>query len=212
MHKRLVLLGAVILALVCAASATPVTYTVSVDTSSITGTAGSLDFNFNPGPLVTQSANVQILGFSSNGTLGTATTVGNVAGTLPGTLNFDNGTVFNDYFETFTFGSALSFDVSLYGPALNAPDGTSTSGSTFAFSLFSDPGGTVPVLTSDTVNGLGYVVNVNLDGSTTVINNLGAVPELGSGILSLTGIALAVAIAAVKKRAGRGPWRELLRI
>jgi hypothetical protein len=48
------------------ASAAPVTYDVSVDTSSISGTAGSLDFNFNPGPLVTQSASLQILNFTSD--------------------------------------------------------------------------------------------------------------------------------------------------
>jgi len=34
-----------------------------VDTSSIAGTAGSLDFNFNPGPLVTQAAALQVLVF-----------------------------------------------------------------------------------------------------------------------------------------------------
>jgi|SRR5947209_345809 len=63
-------------------------------------------------------------------------------------------------------------NLSLFGPALDSPDGVSTSGSTFAFSLFSDPLGTVPVLTSDTVNGFGYVVDVNLDGTTTVTNFL----------------------------------------
>jgi hypothetical protein len=36
-----------------AVSAAPITYDVTVNTSSITGTTGSLDFNFNPGPLVT---------------------------------------------------------------------------------------------------------------------------------------------------------------
>src|SRR5271157_5217825 len=154
--------------LLCAgswASAGPITYGVTVDTSSILGTAGSLDFNFNPGPLVTQAASLQILSFSSDGSLaGGPSLTGDVSGALPGTVSFDNGTGFNDYFEGFTYGSTLSFQVSLFGPALSAPDGTSTSGSTFAFSMFSDAAGTMPVLTSDTVNWFAFTVDVNLDG------------------------------------------------
>jgi hypothetical protein len=93
-----------------------------------------------------------------------------VSGTLPGTLTFDNGTALNDYFEGFTFGTVLKFDVSLYGPALSSPDGTSTSGSSFGFSMFSDLG-TTPALTSDLVDGIALSVNVNLDGSTTLTNS-----------------------------------------
>jgi hypothetical protein len=123
------------------ASAAPITYDVTVNTASISGTVGSLDFEFNPGPNVTQAADLQILNFASDGTLaGGPTLTGDVAGTLPATLTFDNGTVFNDYFEGFTYGSALSFQVSLYGPALSSPNGTATSGSTFAFSMYSDTG------------------------------------------------------------------------
>src|SRR5579863_728381 len=156
------------------AFAGPIVYDVTVNTSSISGTAGSLDFNFNPGPLVTQSADLQILSFASNGTLVSCAAniqgfcpTGDVSGTLPGTLTFDNGTGFNDYFDGFTFGSTLSFQVSLYGPALSSPGGA-TSGSTFAFSMFSNAAGTVPTLTSDTTDGFAFTVNVNLDGTTTV--------------------------------------------
>ena len=142
-----------------------------VNSSSISGTAGSLDFNFNPGPLVTQAASLQILNFASDGSLaGGPALTGDVAGTLPATLAFDNGTGFNDYFEGFTFGSVLSFQLSFYGPALSAPDGVSTSGSTFAFSMFSDAAGTVPVLTTDLTYGSAVTVDVNLDGTTTVTN------------------------------------------
>src|SRR5271166_3229645 len=154
------------------ASAAPITYDVTVDSSSISGTAGSFDFNFNPGPLVTQSASLQILSFASDGTLaGSPTLTGDVAGTLPATSTFDNGTAFNDYFEGFTFGSTLSFQVSLFGPALSSPDGTSTSGSTFALSMFSDAAGTIPALTSDTTNGFAFTIDLNLDGTTTVTNS-----------------------------------------
>ena len=169
------------------AFANPVVEIVSVNTSSINGTAGSLDFNFNPGTFVSQSASLQILNFSSDGALaGSPATFGDVSGSLPGTLTFDNGTL-NDYFEGFTFGTVLKFDVSLYGPALSSPDGISTSGSSFGFSMFSDPAGTTPALTSDLVDGIALSVNVNMDGSTTLTNSsaetsvqAATVPEPGS--------------------------------
>jgi PEP-CTERM motif len=171
MGKGASLFIAAFLCFASVASAAPITYDVTVDTSSITGTAGSLDLQFNPGPLVTQSASLQILNFASDGALaGSPTPTGDVTGTLPTTLTFDNGTGFNDYFEGFTYGSALSFQVSLYGPALSSPDGVSTSGSTFAFSMFSDSTGTIPALTSDTTDGFAFTVDVNLDGTTTVTN------------------------------------------
>ncbi len=183
------------------ASADPITYGVTVDTSSIFGTDGSLDFNFNPGPLVTQSASLQIHNFTSDGTLAgdCPCGTGDVSGQLPATLTYDNGTGFNDYFDDFTFGTTISFDVSLYGPALSAPDWVSTSGSTFAFSMFSDPAGTMPALTTDTTDGFAFTVDVNLDGTTTVTSfssqtNVEAatngVPEPDS--LALVGAAVAL--------------------
>jgi len=181
------------------ASAGTITYVVTVNTSSISGTAGSLDLNFNPGPLVTQAASLQILSFSSDGTLaGSPTLTGDVSGALPSTLTFDNGTAFNDSFEGFSFGSSLLFNVSLYGPALSSPDGTSTSGSTFAFSMFSDPAGTIPALTSDAIDGFAFTVDVNLDGTTTVTNfssetsisPASAVPEPSNFLLLGTALAL----------------------
>jgi len=190
--------------LFCAASAMagPITYDVTVDTSTSSGVMGSLDFNFNPGPLMTQAASLQILNFSSDGTLAgnCPCATGDVTGQLPATLTFDNGTAFNDYFDGFTFGSTLSFQVSLYGPALSSPDGISTSGSTFAFSLFSDAAGTTPALTTDTTDGFAFTVDVNLDGSTTVNNfstqttvtpegGSGTAPEPGSLILMGAGLA-----------------------
>jgi|SRR5581483_6165789 len=190
------------------ATASPVTYDVTLDTSSISGTTGSLDFNFNPGLLVTQAADLQILNFSSDGTLEACASnvqgfcnTGDVSGTLPATLTFDNGTAFNDYFDGFTFGSTLSFQVSLYGPALSSPDGTSTSGSTFAFSMFSDSAGIMPVLTSDTSEGFAFTVDTNLDGTTAVSNfsaqtsvvpETSAVPEPRDFVIPATALLMLV--------------------
>ncbi len=207
MCQRAVLFFALFIWIASSASA-DVIYEVTVDTSSISGTPGSLDFQFNPGPLVTQAGSLQVLNFTSDGTL-TACAVNiqgfcptaDVTGTLPGTVTVDNGTPFNDYFDGFTYGNSLSFDVRLYGPAINTPDGTSTSGSTFAFSMFSDAAGTMPTLTADLTDGFAATINVNLDGTTTVTNfssvtsigTPGAVPEPGT--FAVTGILLGLILS-----------------
>jgi len=191
------LLGTVLTCFTSLASAGNIVYDATIDTSSISGTNGSLDFNFNPGPLLpTQLASLQILNFVSDGSLvacaGLCNT-GDASGTLPGTLTFDNLTGFNDYFQGFKFGSTIFFQVSLSGPALSSPDGLSASGSTFAFSMFTDPAGTIPVLASDP-DGIAFTVNVNLDGTSTPDNFS---PQTGvwesnpePGSLALAGAAL----------------------
>lgn len=204
------ILAALVCGFVSVAYAGPTIYDVIIDTSSISGTVGSLDFDFTPGSLAYQSASLQILDFASSGALaGTPTLTGDVAGSLPGTVTFDNGNpVENDYFDGFTYGSALSFEVSLYGPALSSPNGESAgvSGSTFTFSMYSDAAGSVPVLTTDP-EGTAFDVYVSpdpndevADGTTWLVpyssqttiqqqDEGSAVPEPGS--LGLVGAALA---------------------
>lgn len=146
--------------------ASPITYTVSVNTSALNGTSGFLDFDFAPGN-GSQSALVSISDFSSTGSLsGLPQVNGAVSGSLPGPLSIGNSTQFNDYFQEFIYGTNISFQLAFGGPALSNPNGTSTAGSTFAFAMF-DALGSNPLLTDDP-NGNSFIVEVNLDGGTTV--------------------------------------------
>jgi hypothetical protein len=189
------------------ASADVITYDVTVNSSSISGTMGSLDFQFNPGPLVSEPASLQILNFAPNGTLNPPPfPTGDVTGMLPGKLYFDNLTAFNDYFEPLTYGTMLSFDVTISSMA------GGTSGSAFAFSMFSDATGRIPTLTTDTTDGFAFTVGVNLDGSTTVtpfssqttvVPTLATVPEPDSLTLVGTAIAAMGALLCFIRRTSR---------
>ena len=183
---------------------------VTVDTSSVAGTAGFLDFTFDPGPFITQSGFATISAFSSDGTLGAPTITGDVSGTLPPSITLNNDTPFNDYFTAFTFGNSLNFTLGLGGPAVDSPDGTSTSGSTFAFSMFSSDEST-PLLTADSLDGFAFEVDVNLDGTakltnfsdaTSIAGGVSSVPEPASGWLF--GGVIAFWAIGVRRRAFSG--------
>jgi PEP-CTERM motif len=190
-------------------AASPITYHVTVNSSTLSGIAGSLDLEFNPGPLASQPASLQILNFISDGSLGGPPQVlGNViGGPPPAAVTFTNSNTLSDYFEGFTFGSEIDFDVRLFGPALSSPDGTSTSGSTFGFSMFSDAAGTIATLTSDP-SGLAFLIDVNLDGTSTVTSfspatTVQAAPEPGTLIL----LAIAFACGGSFRRSSGSPLR-----
>ena len=60
-----------VIAALCLAPASfgDVVFHFSVNTATIAGTAGSIDLQFNTGPVSSQAASLQILGFSSDGAL-----------------------------------------------------------------------------------------------------------------------------------------------
>ena len=153
MHRSTILLIPFVLLSAGAAWAEPVEFTFTLNTTSIAGTNGSLDFALNPGAGADQSLTALVSDFLTNGSYGgTQTLTGDATGGPvitgnPLTLNATFAD--NDDLETFTYGDTLSFKVDLSGPALSAPDGLATSPYEFLFSTYSDALGTIPVLTSD---------------------------------------------------------------
>ncbi|MDP9171597.1 MAG: NF038129 family PEP-CTERM protein [Acidobacteriota bacterium] len=138
-------------------------YNVSVNTSAISGTPGNLDFQLDPG-FSSQPATAGISGFSSTGgTLGAGILSGDASGMLPGAVTLNNTTGFNDLFQSFSYGSAFQFQLVFSGPAITAPNGTASAGSTFILSLYNSDG-SAALLTTSPDGSAGSAV-INLDGS-----------------------------------------------
>lgn len=148
----------------------PQQYQITVNTSLFQGTNGNVDFQFDPGtanPIT--PANVSVTNFTSDGTLGNASTVmtmGNASGSLPGTVTLTDDGKFqtNELYQGFTYGKSLNFLATFSGAALSNPSGTAGDTSTFFFSLFDNA--LNPVGTSD-ASGAVASITINNDGSIT---------------------------------------------
>jgi hypothetical protein len=188
-------------------------FNIVIDTSSESTQYGYLDLQFD-GALVTQIATAELENFSTGGALNPGDinngTSGDVTGTLPGTLSFDNGTSFDDYIEGITFGNQISFELDLGGAAINSPNGDG--GGTFLID-FLNSGQNAYLFTNDPTGSTAYgwtaaYFDINPDGSVSVTTppgpgdgpslvSIGAVPEPAP--VGLLGIGLA-ALALVRSR------------
>jgi len=151
-----------------------VTFDVSVDTSSITGTAGSLEFQFNPGisfDMGTDVLSAQIGSFTGDGTLGANIyTFGDASNTsLASGVSFQDDMSFNDFIQDFTYGTTFMFQVTFSGNLAN-PDPSAA----FSMTLWDQSGAvvlaggsTLPLLTSDP-SGAALIIDINSDGTQTI--------------------------------------------
>jgi hypothetical protein len=205
MRKRNYILLALLMLLCASANAAAIPYRVFIDTSSISGTAGSLAFAFDPGFGLYQSATADILNFSPAANLGAAPLVADsVSGTLPPSITLSNAANAL-YMVGFTYASTISFNVIFDGPAITSPDGVSNSGTTFAFFMLNDDQ-SVPFLTSN-VQGFAFLIDINLNGTTTVTDFITSthtvaegVPEPGSAALGLLGFGFMSAAILRRRR------------
>ncbi|MBL8234155.1 MAG: NF038129 family PEP-CTERM protein [Bryobacterales bacterium] len=181
-------------------------FQISVNTQTISGVNGYLDFQFNPGGGDSDPGTAAI-SLYSGGTLDMAMVAGDVTGSLPGVVTIGNTTGFNNLFQAITFGAQVFFWVTIDGPVLNSPDPLSTSGSSFSFSMFADDQVT-PLLTDDA---FGYAVTIDAgpQGAIAVSNlarlgvvEISDVPEPGSVWLALVGMAAIVGGVLRRKIAG----------
>jgi hypothetical protein len=102
------------------------------DTSALSGVAGTLDFQFNPGGGTVDDATLIIQSFLSDGTLTGASSLGTVTGgPLPASVTIGNVSFPNDYQELFTYGTSISFTLAFS----ETVSGTADTGSSFALTL-----------------------------------------------------------------------------
>ncbi len=172
MTKKTFFLIPLLLAAVGGAQAGEV-FLFTLNTSSISGDAGSLDFSLSPGAGSDQSLTATVFDFTSNGAYAGGQATDGVVSGGPVTQGkpvvigpVPNAFGLNDDFEDFTYGNTLSFLVDVDGPALTAPDGKATSGYEFDLETFSDQGGLVPSLTLDP-NGISGKIDISPEGVLT---------------------------------------------
>jgi len=142
-------------------------YVVTVNTTSALLSNGYIDFQFNPSSFGTQPANADVANFATDGVLDPAApftgSTGEVSGMLPGTVTLTNSETTNEYSEGITFGTTITFDLDLYGPAISDPNGEG--GGTFTLDFFNDNG---YLFTNDSQNDVPvFTVDINPDGTTT---------------------------------------------
>jgi hypothetical protein len=172
------------------ANAIPI-FTITVNTTSIAGTAGHLDFNFGAGansPDVTALISM----WTSDGTLsGSPSTFGSTSGVLPANVTEKIiGGAPSDYFHDFTFGNTLTFNLKLtYDSAI---PGSFTTDDTWGLALYA-PDGITPLL----ANGSKGDFLFTTDASTGQLT-ISGVPEPST--LTLFGIGLLAAAIPLYRR------------
>jgi hypothetical protein len=143
-------------------------YQISVDTTSVSGNAGSIYMQFNPGPGTVAPATASILNFGlTGGTLAAAPDPpnGGVSGTLPGTVTMANSSALNDYFHTLTYGAQLLFQLEVSA----TPAGGETGGNVFNLFLLNGDG-TANVFSSSNVDGVLVGIDLAVDGTPSLSN------------------------------------------
>ncbi|HEV3344774.1 MAG TPA: NF038129 family PEP-CTERM protein, partial [Pirellulales bacterium] len=144
------------------------TYHLSVDTSALEGSQGLVALQFNPGGLPgaqTGTAAVDHFVITGGSLSGAASEQGGASGSLNSAVQIANSGVINEFSEAVTFGTTISFDLTLSGDAVERPN-NGLFGSAFAIQLLAADGIT-PRLTSD-ATGAVLIAYVNPDGSSVV--------------------------------------------
>ncbi|GAO37204.1 hypothetical protein SCT_2622 [Sulfuricella sp. T08] len=164
MNKKMLIAG--LFALFASTSALASTWYVNVDTSSLAGQTGWLDFQFNPGDVTAPSATATVAAFATSGgtLLPSATPTGDVSGSLNSAMTLGNSQYFNDLLQAFTFGTKLSFSINLDLPHPSLDP--AAPGTAFGLSFYDTAYNS---LLADPDWGAALVMNLKGDGATEVL-------------------------------------------
>jgi spore coat protein U-like protein len=199
--KVIVLAAFALLCAATSASAIPI-FTITVNTSSIAGTVGDIDFNFG-GAFNSPDVTALISMWSSNGTLsGVPATSGSTSGVLPANVTMKViGGSGSDYFHDFTFGTFLTFNLALtYDSAI---PGTFTTDDTWGLALYDSM--VMPLLANGSLGDFIFSVDMHPNGTYTLHDastsgqlTVSSVPEPST--LTLFGFGLLAAAIPIYRR------------
>jgi hypothetical protein len=195
---------AVVAALICASPVYATPIEITVDTSSLNGTAGAFAFDLIDGGPPANS--VTISNFTTDGALGAPTPQGDVNGTLPGTVTLGDSSFFNEYLQNITLGNTLHFEIDTTG---NAPDPLSFPDA-FSFFLLDPITGSSLVTTSDPTgaNAL-FLWNIGVSSIPDVYTGnqfsvtatpVSVVPEPSTAVLIAISLSVMLLVFVVAKR------------
>ena len=186
------------------------TYSVNIDTSSIAGTTGSVDFQWNLGA-VNSLLTASVASFSNGSTLtGTPLLIsGTFTGSLASgdSLNFDGASAFNYVYQDMTFGSSISFTLTLPDAAPAQSDPTSDSG--FFIAVLDANQASALTTTSADNQALAFTLQAGSAPtfeaytSLATISSVSPVPEPATVALMLAGLAGVVGMSSLRRRSAK---------
>jgi hypothetical protein len=189
------------------------TYQITINTTSVSGTTGYMDIVLDPGSLGALGVTAQINGFSGATLSTNTTTTGTVSGTnlyfidgdvsttppsapillsASNTLNMMNGDANNELTQALTFATSLTFNLSLSGPGVSLlGDAGGTSGTVFLLDFLNDAQ-TSYILSSDPTGSTTSlwatsVISIDNTGVATAVDNPGPGGGPSDSMTTLTG-------------------------
>jgi hypothetical protein len=192
-----------------------VSFDVTLDTSSFSGTDGQLAFDLIDGDGANNNTAI-ISSFSTDGTLGSASSEGGVSGDLPGPVNITDTALVNELLQEISLGSSISFRVDL---TTNFAGGVLPD--SFSFFLL-DSAGLFSLVTTDLLGDALFTIDIDgtpagvltVAGLTepSVPLSVTAVPEPSSLLLVILGLSLVVRHKLCRvflTKGGRGHFSRL---
>ncbi len=144
-------------------NAESVSYSFTIDTSTLNGQADNVDFQLNPGDVSSPFVSLDISSFDLHGgsfTPGDLEISGDVSGTLAGDLILDDGGFPNDAFQPVELGTSISFIATFSGAGVDNP---ASPGAAFGFSIYDNANNALLTTSVD-----GTIAGVNLDAGGVV--------------------------------------------
>jgi hypothetical protein len=204
---------ALLFAALCGAStvcASTITYQFTINTTTLNGQAGNLDFQLNPGNISASFVALDLSGLDLHGGSFVASQIqltGAASGTFATDVLLNNSQGYNDAFQPVDFGTSVTFFATFSGTGVDNP---ASPGSVFGFSIFDSAGttallttsadGTIAGVTVDT-NGVETYTNPATvgGGSAATVAAVATVPEPGTVFSALVGLGVCAARIRAKR-------------